>query len=508
MSASITLPASSQRSRVTLSLRAKGMLALGILGVYVALTAWFLAGERHDLYAIAQQVDSHHATQQLLTPSFNTLAHTLVQTQAILSAPDYVDGPKPTYANIASSLDPLVARLEQVRQFDPTLAPHIDALHTAVEAVRAVPSGRNLGAVRNAEQTMIAHLNDLLSSLEHRSAVLEERYREKQQLVGITAVVAGILGALASAAVILVFFTRLARDIEHLQIRAVAIVSGYSGKPLRKRRHDEVGGLIDAVNSMQLELRRWERQQEIGRQQRFHQEKMAAVGSMAAAIGHEVSNPIAAIAGVAQYLIDESRGEDHRVSRLAHEFSLQILRQTERISLIMRQLANVTRPHSPDPELLDLNTLVQSTCSFISFDKRFRGIEFEYELDHGMPAVTAVADHLTQVLMNLLINAADAMSGMPRDGHARIRVSTHLDSDEIRMTVADTGHGMTPDVMARAFEESFTTKPAGQGRGIGLYLCKTLIEQSGGRIVLTSTASVGTTVTLYLPIGATPAVTE
>ena len=170
----------------------------------------------------------------------------------------------------------------------------------------------------------------------------------------------------------------------------------------------------------------------------------------------------------------------------------------------MRQLANLTRPHSPEPELLDLNSLVQSTCSFISFDRRFRGIEFEYALDHALPAVTVVADHVTQILMNLLINAADAMEETPKDGQARIRVSTQLADGEIRLAVADTGHGMTAAVMARAFEESFSTKPAGRGRGIGLFLCKSLVEQAGGSIELASTPGAGTTVNLRLPLGTIP----
>jgi signal transduction histidine kinase len=251
---------------------------------------------------------------------------------------------------------------------------------------------------------------------------------------------------------------------------------------------------------MQNDLRHWEQQQEIGRQQRFHQEKMAAVGSMAAAIGHEVSNPIAAIAGMAQFLLDETRDATDKVGHLANDFGVQILRQTERISLIMRQLASLTRPHSPEPELLDLNALVRSTCSFISYDKRFRGIEFEYGLDHDVPALLGVADHLTQVLMNLLINAADAMEDVPKDGSARIRVASFVVADTVCLAVADTGHGMTEEVRARAFEESFTTKPAGKGRGIGLFLCKTLIEQAGGQIQVQSTPGVGTTLILHLPL--------
>ena len=500
MSASIAAANAAPRRPTGLSLRTKGLVALGVMVLYVAITAAHIAGQRRDLYVTAQQLDSHHAAQQLLTPSFNMLAHTLLQTQSILNAPDYSDDVHATYGNIGESLDPLITRLQQVRDFDPSLAPHVEALEVSVDAVRTEPSGRNLTLVRNAEQSMIVHLNDLLASLEHRSEVLADNYQRQQQMISLTAIGTSFGGALASACVILVFFTRLAKDIGRLQDRASEIVSGYSGPPLLNHRTDEIGGLIDAVNSMQVDLRRWEQQQEIHRQQRFHQEKMAAVGSMAAAIGHEVSNPIAAIAGVAQYLIDETRDEPHRLSRMAHDFSVQILRQTERISLIIRQLSDLTRPHSHEPELLDLNALAQTTGSFISYDKRFRGIEFEYRLDHDLPAVCAVTDHMTQVLMNLFINAADAMEEAPKDGTARIVLSTGQVGDEVRLTVTDTGHGMTPEVMGRAFEESFSTKPAGRGRGIGLFLCKTLIEQGGGRIELESRVGLGTTVSLHLPL--------
>ena len=111
-----------------------------------------------------------------------------------------------------------------------------------------------------------------------------------------------------------------------------------------------------------------------------------------------------------------------------------------------------------------------------------------------------VTDHLTQVLMNLLINAADALEGVPKNGAARIHVATARVGNEVRLEVTDTGHGMSPEVLARAFEESFSTKPSGRGRGIGLFLCKTLIEQQEGRIQLASKQGEGTTARLYLPM--------
>jgi len=251
---------------------------------------------------------------------------------------------------------------------------------------------------------------------------------------------------------------------------------------------------------MQVDLRHWEQQLEVTRQQRFHQEKMAAVGSLASAIGHEVSNPIAAISGVAQFIADESADDDRPQGRQINEFARQILNQTERIAHIMRQMATLTAPHSPEPELLNLNALIRSTSGFIRYDKRFRSIEFEEALAPDLPAITAVADHVTQILMNLLINAADALERISDPGRQRIRIATRVVGDEVLLSVTDNGCGMTPDVLTKAFDESFTTKPAGRGRGIGLFVCKSLIEKSGGRIELSSTPGEGTTATIFIPL--------
>jgi len=166
----------------------------------------------------------------------------------------------------------------------------------------------------------------------------------------------------------------------------------------------------------------------------------------------------------------------------------------------MRQMATLTAPRSPEPELLNLNALVQSTCGFIRYDSRFRKIQFEEILDHDLPAITAVSDHITQILMNLLINAADAFDGDCDVGDCRIRIATRILGDEIALSVTDNGRGMTPDVLARAFDESFTTKPAGQGRGIGLFVCKSLIEADGGRIEIASIPGQGTTATIHIPL--------
>ena len=488
-----------------LSLRTKGVIAILILIGYLALIAVLLGNERRGLVSIAQDMEANRFKIELLEPIANALARSVVEGQAILNARDRAD-PRPVSADdLGIQLEALNVALEDVRIHFPVLDEAVDRFRRSVGALKAAPSAEHLAMVRDNEQVLLVQLQDVLGGLQKLGADLAHQYSDTQRFISVFAVSANVVGAVASVAVILVFFTRLARDIDRLKNRASQIVAGYDGPPLPIVRRDEMGGLMDAVNRMQVDLRRWEHRLEVTRQQRFHQEKMAAVGSLASAIAHEVSNPIAAISGVAQFIVEESAEDERPQSRQINEFARQILAQVQRIARIMRQMGTLTAPRSPEPELLDLNALIESTCGFIRYDRRFDKLELREDLAPQMPAVTAVGDHMTQILMNLLINAADALDGVTDPARRRIVVASRVVSDEISVSVSDSGRGMTPAVLAQAFDESFTTKPAGQGRGIGLFVCKSLIEKAGGRIELASAADVGTTATIHLPLRPRPA---
>ena len=344
-------------------------------------------------------------------------------------------------------------------------------------------------------------LDQMTRQLRARRDILWERYRGVYDTISEIAVTMGLLGAIFFGAVMTLFLTRLAGDARKLAARAVDIVSGYRGPPMEVTRHDEVGDLMEAVNRMQSELRRWEQQLEIAREQRFHKEKMAAIGSLAAAVAHEINNPIAAIAGIAQSMKDA--GQYAPVGATGIDPPELILEQAKRIATISRQIAELTAPHSPGQELLDLNALVRNTCNFIGYDNRLRHIDLVLELDSQIPAVNAIADHLTQVLMNLLINAADALDDIS-GRKPTICVATQSSQNEVVITVSDNGKGMDSSVLKRAFEESYTTKPPDRGRGLGLFLCKSLLEASGNRIELESKPGIGTTARIRLSLLAQP----
>ena len=476
------------------TLRAKGILALFAMVIYVAIFALYVAHAQQALLHIVKQQEQVYDRQQALIKVNATVAHSIVELQYLLN---HRLG-TPASSDVALDLATVEDGLPELRKLYPEIIPNVGKFERDVSALNAAWAVGTLTALRDSEQELGSQLEQLEDGLGEHHLQLAKQYRDANQHVFVVWVVSSVVGIVLFGTLVSMFFTRLASDIKLLESRAVAIVGGYRGPPLEIARRDEVGGLMQAVNRMQSDLRRWERQQEVSRQQRFHQEKMAAVGSLAAAVAHEVNNPIAAIAGVAQHLILTAETSPGPGSAASRDEAKLILTHAERIASIMRQVAGLTARHSPQPELLDLNSLVQATCNFISYDKRFSGIKLVTELAEDLPAVNAVADHLTQVLMNLLINAADSMEGV-EGRKPRIDVSTTATDGGVFLLVADNGCGMEPAVLAQAFDEFFTTKPIEKGRGIGLFLCKSLIEQNGGRIALESTSGVGTTTRCFMP---------
>lgn len=273
--------------------------------------------------------------------------------------------------------------------------------------------------------------------------------------------------------------------------------------PAGETRHIAVVRDISQRRLAQKEL-------ETTRQQYFHQEKMAALGQLAAGILHEVGNPIAAIAGAAAALQDLAVGAGYGSQvdcpfdgALGRNIEL-IDQQTARLANITREIADFASPRPRERELLDLNGLLQSTARLMSYDRRFRDIDLALELDRSLPAIMGVADQLTQVFMNLLINAMDACTQVPERA-SRITIRSLHAGNAVQVVVADNGCGMSEEVAAHAREPFYTTKPVGKGTGLGLSLCDTIAHAHGGLLEIESGPDLGTRVTLTLPIGDQPA---
>ncbi len=240
------------------------------------------------------------------------------------------------------------------------------------------------------------------------------------------------------------------------------------------------------------------------RQQYYHQEKMAAIGQLAAGILHEVGNPIAAIAGAAHDMRSSSRTigsqgeEDDELTSVVNRNLLMIEEHTERLAKITRDIADFASPRTRKRELTDINGLIRSTARLLGYDRRFRRMEIKQTLDTQLPAVEAVPDQITQVLMNLIINSLDAAVD---NGHQKavVEVISRIAHGGIEIEVKDNGSGMDEKTLEHALEPFFTTKEPGRGTGLGLSLCNSIISSHSGTLMVHSQPGKGTSVIIYLP---------
>jgi len=471
-----------------------------IFMAYTLSAGFLLNHERNALYADLKQLEVVHADEerQLGLNMLVTRAILIVNENYYSAGMESVKGRDAAMRSVAVQIDAVLNSLSIVAQAYPLLLDDVAAFRINMQdMIDKPPSRATIADVRSNLHKLVIGLDQVTILMRVHKQSLLERYRKTFDRLSLLWSLTAAIGVVFLGGLMMLFVTRLGWDIRRVQDRALAIIEGYRGKPLAVTRHDELGSLMEAVNKMQHELRQHEMQMELIRQQRFHKEKMAAVGSLAAVVAHEINNPLSAIVGAAELMAEVCGAE-----RRNNQYNLQaeiILTQARRVMNITRQISEFSMPQSADPELLDLNTLIRSTVKFISFDRRFSPIDMVLNLDSQLPAAYAVSDHITQVIMNLLINAADAAEGRT-EPQPQIVISTSQAENGIVMIVSDNGTGMDKSTLERVFDEYFTTKPPGRGSGIGLAVSRSLIESDGGSISVESELGVGTTVTVRLPV--------
>lgn len=491
-------PANDSRRLKTLSLRAKGIVAFILMTGYALLIGVSTEGQRQGLLRVVEELEHAHRVEAQLLEINTSMARTLFAVNMSFSDDDLASSAIRSMIEIEASL----SLMEAIKSRYPGVLILSGKLHALVRDLAQSPSLGALGVTRATLNELILELDGITQTAHAKRLKLLDEYRENYDRITLSGLAMLVIGLILLGAATAIFFSRLTWDISKLEAHAHDIVNGNRDTPLTVTRNDELGTLMRAVNRMQQDLRERERHIERSRLEQFHREKMVAVGSLAAQLAHEINNPIAAITGVASAISQVQRSQ-HCPNHGATCQPALILEQAKRISLITRQIADFTRPQALEPELLNLNELVRNTCSFVSYDRRFRRIALNTELDGELPAVRAIGDHLTQVLMNLLINAADALDEMPAEHQGTITARTHASQHEAVIEIIDNGGGIDAQTLRRVFDEYFTTKPAGKGTGLGLALSRELVQDAGGSLTLDSTPGHGTVARISLPLRVT-----
>jgi two-component system, NtrC family, sensor kinase len=250
--------------------------------------------------------------------------------------------------------------------------------------------------------------------------------------------------------------------------------------PFETKAGERVGSLIvveDVSQRLRLE------------QQLQQSEKLSSIGLLAAGVAHEVNTPLTGISSYAQMLLKQLPQSDPR-----HRVLVKIEEQAQRASNIVTNLLNFSRMGTSEFVEVEIHKIVDDTLQLVESQFRGRRIKLIRQYGEGVPTVRGNATKLQQVLMNLALNARDAM---PDGGTLTIR--THLSGATVAIDITDTGIGIPPENIRRIYDPFFTTKGIGRGTGLGLALSYGIIQEHAGRIHVDSQVGRGTQFSIYLP---------
>jgi len=251
----------------------------------------------------------------------------------------------------------------------------------------------------------------------------------------------------------------------------------------------DAGGGVFYTASMVDTTERHLTAQQVGRQREAlrQSEKLSAMGSLLAGVAHELNNPLAIVMGRASLLEEKCDDVDLRAD------VLRIREAAERCGRIVRTFLNMARNRPAQRVPVDMNELVRAAADMLLYSFRTHGIELDLALAPALPSINADGDQVGQVLLNLLVNAQQAMSGV--SGPHAIRVATGVEhrrqgrEPRVWLRVADTGPGVPPELRSRIFEPFFTTKGEGMGTGLGLAVSRAVVLEHGGDLSLEPPAS-------------------
>lgn len=237
--------------------------------------------------------------------------------------------------------------------------------------------------------------------------------------------------------------------------------------------------------------------------QLIHEQKMATLGRLAASVGHEVNNPLTILSmNVSRAILKYRKNPDLRVGEVLDLFQ-KMEQNIGRIKAVVNTLTGLLkRSEKGKFEPLSLKLILEETLPLVQFQTyldNLTGTEVDFDISGSVPLIRGDLERLQEVFLNLFINAYHAMMGKR---NRRIRVTAEMDTENphnVAVHFTDNGCGMTDEVMKKIFNYGFTTKPPGRGSGMGLYMCKYIIELHGGDIRVRSKVGEGTTFTITLP---------
>ena len=278
---------------------------------------------------------------------------------------------------------------------------------------------------------------------------------------------------------------------------------------MRERLRQAVAEINDFTQSLESKVEQRTDQLKAAHQKLLQSDRLASLGRLSASVAHEINNPISGVLNLSmlmQRILKEDGIPEGRVPDFRRYLG-QVINETTRVGRIVSDLLSFSRRSKPQRAPADLNRIIRSTISLVSHKLKLSNVQMELELDDSLPLVPCDASQMQQVILNLVLNGAEATAGKTE---RKLWLTTRAEGERVRLRVRDNGEGILPENLTKIFDPFFTTKSDGKGVGLGLAVTYGIIEAHGGEIEVESRIGGGTTfvVSLMLTDHAAPAAAE
>jgi two-component system NtrC family sensor kinase len=330
-----------------------------------------------------------------------------------------------------------------------------------------------------------------------------------------------VLEVFIGAAFVILFTRRfVATPIQQLIKGTKAVSAMNLDQPIGiSRRSQELDELVDSFNRMRERLKlavnelnemqqtleskvdERTRQLQTAQKKLVQADRLASLGTLAASVAHEINNPISGVLNLSMLLERLMAKGEYPAGREAEfrKYLALISTETARVGRIVSDLLAFSRRSKPQRASADLNKLVRTTLGLADHKLKLISAEVVLQLQEGLPFVECDASQMQQVILNLVLNGAQAMQPL---GGGKLTIGTRLlaDGDNVELWVSDTGQGIAPENLSKIFDPFFTTKADGKGVGLGLAVLYGIVKAHDGEVEVTSRINQGTTFTVTLPL--------
>lgn len=323
--------------------------------------------------------------------------------------------------------------------------------------------------------------------------LLEGKYVDVRRRTVIVFLVVTLIGSLLALTLSHYLSRRLSGSVELLVAGAEQLACGNLGQRVELRSGDEFQELAETFNGMAEALQARDQQlKDQATRKVMESERLALIGQLAAGVAHEINNPLTGIVTYSHLLLERMPGESWERASVQ-----KIVTQANRCRSIVRGLLDFSRQRKPEKRLCNVNVVLQECVSLVANQALFQNIEIVKKFADGLPAVPMDPSQIQQVFMNIIINAAEAMTT-----GGRLVLETQLDAQGryVEVEFADSGCGIGEADLERIFDPFFTTKGPRQGTGLGLAISYGIVKEHKGTIAVESGLGKGTTFTVQLPV--------